>query len=122
MRTASGADSLAPNRRQPGLLFAWQAGRPIVVRKLDKSRLGHMAPPGVQTVKRTEAPTLPLFLVVAARVRAEQHALRFQRGTQFPQHARQLLRRHMEQRGVCEDAVEIAVRQVELKEILLPYL
>src|SRR5215470_15443152 len=76
---ASGADSLAPNGRQPGLPFARQAGRAIVVRKLDKSRLGHVAPPGVQTVKRTEAPAIPLFLVVAARVRAEQDALRFER-------------------------------------------
>src|ERR1700674_5588400 len=87
----------APDRRQPRLLRARQARRPIVVRKLGESGRGHMAPPGFETVVRAEATTIPAFIVVAARIGAEQHALRLERGTQFAQYAWQLLRRDMKQ-------------------------
>src|SRR5712691_13570732 len=71
---------------------------------------------------RAVASAVPAFLVVAARVRAEQHTARFQSCAQFQQHARQLLAGHMKQRGVGEHAVEMVIRQIELEEILLPYL
>src|SRR5918999_3186003 len=58
---------------------------------------------------------------MAMRVRGEQHTTRFQGGVQFQQHARQLLAGYMKQRRVGEYAVEMAIRQIELEEILLPY-
>src|ERR1700730_11727700 len=58
---------------------------------------------------------------MAARVRAEQHATRFQSRAQFQQHARQLLARDMKQRGVGKYAIETVARQIELEEILLPH-
>src|SRR5688572_30833723 len=58
---------------------------------------------------------------MAMRVRGEQHTTRFQGGVQFQQHARQLLAGHMKERRVGEYAVEMAIRQIELEEILLPY-
>src|SRR5918995_3710180 len=67
------------------------------------------------------APTIPAFLVMAVRVRAEQNTTRFQTCVQFQQHARQLLAGYMKQRGVGEYAIEMVVRQIELEEILLPY-
>src|SRR3989338_4416435 len=67
------------------------------------------------------ASAVPAFLVMAVRVRGEQHAARFQGCVQFPQHARQFLAGYMEQRGICEHAVEMVGRQIEFEEILLPY-
>ena len=64
---------------------------------------------------------IPAFLVMAARSRAEQHATRFETGAQLQQHARQFLAGDMKQRGVGEHAIEMAVRQIEREEILLPY-
>src|SRR5271169_5976474 len=66
------------------------------------------------------APTIPAFLVMAVRVRAEQHTTRFQTCMQFQQHARQLLTRYMKQRRVGEYTIEIVIRQIELEKILLP--
>src|ERR1700737_3161323 len=67
------------------------------------------------------APADPTFLVMAVRVRAEQHTTRFQTRVQFQQHAQQLLAGYMKQRGVGEHAIEMVIRQIELEEILLPY-
>jgi hypothetical protein len=58
---------------------------------------------------------------MAVRVRGEQHTTGFQGGVQLQQHARQLLAGYMKQRRVGEHAVEMAIRQIELEEILLPY-
>src|SRR5688572_17586810 len=57
---------------------------------------------------------------MAMRVGGEQHAARFEGGVQLQQDARQLLAGDMKQRRVGEYAVETAIRQVEVKEILLP--
>ena len=67
------------------------------------------------------APAVPAFLVMAARVRAEQHATRFQTCVQVQQYARQLLAGYMKQRGIGEHAIEMVIRQIELEKILLPY-
>src|ERR687895_400642 len=55
------------------------------------------------------------------RVRGEQHAARLQGGAQLQQHARQRLAGDMKERRIGEYAVETALRQIELEEILLPY-
>ena len=68
-----------------------------------------------------EAITLPSFLVVTARVGAEQHALRLERCTEIPHDPRQLLGRNMEERCVREDPVEHSLGQFELQKILLPH-
>jgi len=81
-----------------------------------------MAAPGFQIVKRAVASAVPAFLVMAVRVRAEQHTSRFQRRAQFPQHARQLLAGNMKQRGIGKHAIEMLIRQIEPEEILLPHL
>ena len=58
---------------------------------------------------------------MAMRVGGEQDAARLQGGVQLQQHARQRLAGDMKQRRVGEYAVETALRQIELEEILLPY-
>src|SRR5688500_15381339 len=68
------------------------------------------------------AAALPSLLVVAARIRAEQHAARLERVAQFYQHARQCLPRHVEQRRVREHTVESQRRKIELQEVLFPHL
>src|SRR5712691_12726254 len=71
---------------------------------------------------RAVASAVPTFLVMAVRVRGEHHTARFEGCVQFPQHARQLLAGYMKQRGVGEHAIKMVIRQIELEEILLPYL
>src|SRR5271169_3830588 len=80
-----------------------------------------MTAPRFKIVKHTIAPVVPAFLIVATRVRAEQHAARLQSGVQFQQHARQFLPRDMKQRGVGEHTIEMFLRQCELKKVLPPY-
>src|SRR5208337_4068576 len=101
----------APDARQPWLLFAWRAVRAVIMRQLNESGRGHVAAPRLEIVKHTVAPATPAFLVVAARVRAEQHATRFQSRVQFEQYARQFLPRDVKQRGVGEHAIEMLLRQ-----------
>src|ERR1041384_663337 len=103
-----------PYAREPGLLVAWNAGRAVIMLQLDKSGAGHIAPPAFEVVEGAVALAPPAFFVVAARVRAEQHAARFESRPQLAEHARQLGARHVEQRGVGEDAVEFLARQIEL--------
>src|SRR6185436_14058933 len=55
------------------------------------------------------------------RVRGEQDAARLQGRVQLQQHARQLPAGDVKERRVGEYAVETALRQFELEEILLPY-
>src|SRR5712692_7529251 len=111
----------APHARQPRLLCARQAGRAVIVGKLDEPRGRHIAAPGFKIIVRAVAATAPAFLVLAVRVRAEQHAARSQRHVQFPQHARQFLAWYMKQRGVGEHAIEMVIRQIELEKFLPPY-
>ena len=67
--------------------------------------------PSRPIVEDAIAVALPAFLAVAAGIRAEEHAARLQRAVQLPQHTRQFLARHVEQRRVGEHAVEVAARQ-----------
>ena len=53
-------------------------------------------------------PAVPALFIVSARVRCKQHAPGFERRMQFVQHARQFPSRHVEQRSIGKDAVEIA--------------
>src|SRR6185295_10346431 len=82
--------SPTPEACQPGLLLAWQARRPVVVFELGETRLPEIAAPRLQVVVGAIASTVPAFLVVAARIGAEQHAPGLQARVQFTQHARQL--------------------------------
>src|SRR6185295_2372677 len=68
--------SPTPDARQPGLLFARQAGRPVVVLELVESGSGEVAAPGLQVVVGAVAPAVPALLVGAARIGAEEHAAR----------------------------------------------
>jgi len=72
-------------------------------------------------MKYAVTPVVPAFFIVSARDRAEEHAARLETGMQFPQHARQFLARNVKKRRIGEDAIEILIRQIELKKILLPY-
>ena len=40
---------------------------------------------------------------------------------QLPKHSRQFLRWNMKQRGIGEDPIEVRIREIELKKILLPH-
>src|SRR3954466_15435025 len=57
---------------------------------------------------------------MAMRVGREQHTTRLERGVQLQQHAGQLVAGNMKERRVGEYAVETALGQLELQEILLP--
>src|SRR5258706_140108 len=116
------ASSLAPRAREPGLPLARQALGPVVVGELFKSGGGHKAPPGFQIVIRAVAPAVPALLVVAVRVRAEQHAARLERRAQLAEDARQLLARHVEQHRIGEDAVEARIGEFQSEQILPPHL
>src|SRR5207237_3636626 len=88
---------------------------------LDETRSRHIVAPSRKIMICTVAPAVPAFLVMAARVRAKQHTSGFQTCVQFQQHARQLLAGYMKQRGVGKYTIEMVIRQIELEEILLPY-
>src|SRR6516165_1681962 len=87
-----------------------------------RSRLQIAAYSTFEPVVDAVAPAAPSFLVVAARVRSEQHAAGFQAGMQSEEDIGQRPARYVEQRRVGEHAVEAARRQIERKEILLPHL
>src|SRR5690606_3463774 len=110
---------LAPAAREPGPLLDGHAIRPVVVVQFAKTRGCHVASPAVQVMVDAVALAAPAFLVVAARVRGEEHATGLERGVQLPEHPRQLRARDMEQRCVGEDAVEARWRQLESQEVLL---
>src|SRR5476649_2749596 len=101
------AGYFSPDAGQPWLLFARQAGRPIVVADGVEAGVGHVARPAVVIMVAAVAWAVPAFAIVAARVGAEQHAAVFQRRVQGQQHGRQRHARHVEQRGVGVDAVEV---------------
>src|SRR5439155_5596146 len=90
--------------------------------KLREARIDDKPLPRFGSVIRAEAAARPTFLVVAVRVGAEKHAARLERRVELAQHARQLLCRHVEKRGVREHSVEILVGKAHGEEILLPYL
>ena len=77
--------------------------------------------PGIEVVVGAITPTVLAFLVMAVRIRAEQHAPGLQCSAQLSQDTRQFTRRHMKQRCVREDAVKMRGRQIKSEEILLPY-
>src|SRR5205085_1176297 len=78
--------------------------------------------PGLEVVVGAIAAAIPAFLVVAARIGAEEDAAGLERGAKLAEDARQLLVGNVEERRVREDAVEALRRQVEAQEILLPHL
>src|SRR6266540_1783026 len=123
-RTRGGATPSrpAPHAREPGLAFARQALGPVVVLELRETGRGHEAPPGLQVVVRAVAAAVPALLVLAVRVRAEQHAVGLQARVQLAQDARQLLPRHVEQHRVCEHAVEARLGKRQREQILPPHL
>src|SRR6266702_2373889 len=112
----------APHAREPGLPFARQALGPVVVLELRETGRGHEAPPGIQVVIRAVAAAVPALLVVAVRVRAEQHAPGLQARAQLAQDAGQLLPRHVEQHRIGEHAVEARGRERQREQILPPHL
>src|SRR5258706_9009835 len=112
----------APPAREPGLALARQALGPVVVLELRETRRGHETPPGLQVVVRAVAAAVPALLVVAVRVRAEQHAVGLQARAQLAQDARQLLPRHVEQHRIGEHAVEARRGEREREQILPPHL
>src|SRR3974377_1272024 len=66
-----------PDARSPGLSFARQSGGAVIVINLNESGGGYIAAPSIKVMIHAVAPTIPAFLVVAARVRAEQDTTRF---------------------------------------------
>src|ERR1700692_838193 len=112
---------LSPDTCQPWLLLERQPRGPVVVVQFDEACVGQVTPPGLPVMVGAVASAIPAFFVVAARIGAEQHATGLQRGTQLPQHARQLDARYVEQRCVGVDAVKVRLRQIESEKILLPY-
>ena len=93
---------------------------PIIVFQLDEAGISHEPSPAGEVVIDAVAPAIPAFLIGTTRVGAEQHTTRLQRRMQLPQHAQQLLRWHMKQRGICEHAIEPRIRKIEFEKILLP--
>src|SRR5690349_16255514 len=82
---------------EPGLLFAGQAGRPVIVLQLLESGRLHVAAPGFQVVIGPVASLVPALLVRTTRIRAEQYPARLERSVQLAQNARQFGSRNVEQ-------------------------
>src|SRR5687768_5963790 len=74
---------LAKHGGEPGLLVAGKAGGTVVVLELLEAGGGEVGAPGLEVVPGAVAAGVPAFLVVAARIGAEEHAPRFQRRVQF---------------------------------------
>src|SRR5690606_34183063 len=85
-----------PYAGQPGLLLARQPGGPVIVLQLAEAGGGQQRAPRGQVVVGAVAAAVPAFLVVAARIGAEQRAARPQCGAQLAKHARQFLERNVE--------------------------
>ena len=68
-----------PHAREPRLLFPRQSLRPVVVLDLAEAGARQVASPCFEIVVRAVALAAPPFLVVAARVGAEQHAAGLER-------------------------------------------
>src|SRR6185295_14953210 len=119
VRPRRGALGLAPRGRQPRLLAARSPRRPIVVTHLHEARGRTVAPPVREVVPDAVPAALPSLGIRAARVRREQDTARLQRLPELAQDARQLGRRHVEERGVREYAVEARGRQLEGEEVLM---
>ncbi len=88
--------------------------------ELREAGMRQVTTPRAQVMVSAVALAVPTFLVLAMRIRAEQHTRGFQCGMQLSQYARQFLRRHMEQRRVGEDAVKTLTWKVKRREVLLP--
>src|SRR5437867_12880608 len=80
-----------PDARQPGLSFARQAIRAVIVAQLDEPGDRHIAAPSVKIMIRAVAPLALAFLVMATRLRAEENTVRFQTCVQFQRYGRELL-------------------------------
>ena len=63
---------------------------------------------------------LPEFLVIAARIGAEQDTVRFERLPKLSENARQLLARNMKECGVGKNAVKALGRESQIEKILMP--
>src|SRR5437868_12927121 len=100
----------APHRCKPRLLLARQPGRSIVMSELGETCLFHVAAPRFERMEDAVAISLPAFFVIAARIRAHQHAVDPQRRVKLRQYTRKLLTRNVEQRGVRKHAVEMIRR------------
>ena len=84
-----------------------------------ESRRSHMPAPSLPIVKRSAPVAAPALLPLTSRVRAEEHAARFQGRVQFTEHPRQHLAGHVEQHRIREDAVLASVWQIQCQEVLL---
>jgi hypothetical protein len=73
-------------------------------------------------MKHAIASVAPPFLVGAMRNGAEQNTSSLQGGAKLAQDAKQRAVRHMKQRRIGEDSVEMASRQIECEKILPPHL
>ena len=68
------------------------------------------------------APIGPTFLIVAPRVRAQQDAAGLECGGEVGEDPGELADRHVEQRGVRENPVEVGEWQVKREEVLMQHL
>ena len=66
-RRYSGTDA-SPDTGQPWLFVTRQAGRAVIVSKLDETRGRDIPLPSFEIMIRAVAPVVPAFLVIAARV------------------------------------------------------
>ncbi|EDM81556.1 hypothetical protein PPSIR1_21604 [Plesiocystis pacifica SIR-1] len=86
---------------------------------LEAGRHGEHAPRLQGQVGAVAQPLLALD-VGAPGVAAKQHAARHQGAAKVPEHPAELLRGHVEEHRVGEDAVEALGGQVEGEEVLMP--
>src|SRR6476659_25900 len=98
-------DRRAPKSREPRLTFTRQTFGTVVMFELDEAGSGKIAAPRREIPVGAVSLLIPAFLIVAARIRAEQHTARLERGTQLAEHPWQLHARHVKQHGVGEDSV-----------------
>src|SRR5580658_2836019 len=78
--------------------------------------------PAFEAPVRAVAFAAPAFFVVAAGVRGEEDATRFERAADLAQYSGQLAAGHMKERRVREDPVEPVGREGEREKVLLEHL
>src|SRR5690606_3941690 len=103
-----------PHAGQPGLLFARQAIRAVIMRYFGEARAGHVAPPAFQIIVHAITPLSPSCFIVAPGIGAEQYSTWLEGSPELLQYPGQFAHWDMEQGGIGKYPVESPAGQIEL--------
>jgi hypothetical protein len=92
------------------------------VLQLGKACAQDEVPPGLRLEKRPVAVPIVTLDISPPGIRAEEHTARLQAGIEVPQYTTQFLRWDMKKRCIGEHAIKRVFGELQVKEILMPYL